>query len=631
MTDLKFSVITPAYCVGDDIKRPAASLDAQTMPSDEFEWIIVDDGSPDDTRQRLADVARSRPNVRVDSIPNSGWPSRPRNRGLELATGKYVIFLDDDDSLYPDALRRCYEYAEATDADLVSPKESKSKDIWWAMDSSSEGNIPDVRTRGGLRRLLPMGPGKVYRRAMLQAGAVRFPDTGRVLWEDVYFNVAAYRQSARVATLADTPVYKYHTVGGGHISKSYGPLSSDYWDHLESLLAYVSEVLDGAEFHRDRDELVRHLFRGRALLRLVDRLPEGRTSDIRAAVQRSQAIQSAYVTEEMESKLAHRPRAHSLLLRAGRPDLMAQMAAVDRTWALTPRATRVEWAGQSLQMQFEITNATTTSGGGRQLVRVDDRVHRAMPQPVVASLPSGHFDVTDALGAFSVKVGVRDRREHVTWQVPHKNGERQYVGSGGSEVTLSVCGTVEIDMTSAGGGRPLSSPLWDLAILGQWQGLSRSRGPEFAGVARAALSSDASYIAYGNKAGTLSIDTAQQIRNLLVDSHPVLDTEVAIAPTGEVRLRLSDLHASPGEAHDVDFVLRRQTLWPGLGRLFPGSFPMARVSAKVEVSELGAEISFAAPQPGRYEILIPVEGKPQTSGLVLVVRQHSARLSHLRH
>ena len=88
----KVSVIIAAYCPGEAVHRVIDSLDAQTLPQRDFEVIFVDDGSPDDTFARLQGFAATRPNMRVLRIKNSGWPSRPRNTGIEHARGEYLLF-----------------------------------------------------------------------------------------------------------------------------------------------------------------------------------------------------------------------------------------------------------------------------------------------------------------------------------------------------------------------------------------------------------------------------------------------------------------------------------------------------------------------------------------------------------
>src|SRR5919205_265381 len=83
----------------------------QTLPADEYEAIFVDDGSTDDTPARLDALAAEHPHVRVEHIPNSGWPGKPRNVGIELARGEFVYFVDNDDWLGREALERLYSRA----------------------------------------------------------------------------------------------------------------------------------------------------------------------------------------------------------------------------------------------------------------------------------------------------------------------------------------------------------------------------------------------------------------------------------------------------------------------------------------------------------------------------------------
>src|ERR1700712_1765205 len=142
--DPKMSVVVPAYNSADTLERLLASLDAQTLPQDDFEVVVVDDGSTDGTFELLQQLQQNRPNLRAQRIEPSGWGSPPRNVGARLARGEYVLYMDSDDTLYPDALRRCYEYATEQGADILNPKESQSKQPWWGMATYRE-NIPNIR------------------------------------------------------------------------------------------------------------------------------------------------------------------------------------------------------------------------------------------------------------------------------------------------------------------------------------------------------------------------------------------------------------------------------------------------------------------------------------------------------
>lgn len=99
----RFSLIIPSYNRAATLGRAIESILQQSYRA--FEIIVVDDGSTDQTRQLL----ESYPQVTYYYQVNQGV-SAARNRGAEMATGDWLIFLDSDDELLPPALE---EFAEA--------------------------------------------------------------------------------------------------------------------------------------------------------------------------------------------------------------------------------------------------------------------------------------------------------------------------------------------------------------------------------------------------------------------------------------------------------------------------------------------------------------------------------------
>ncbi|MEL6167485.1 MAG: glycosyltransferase [Pseudomonadota bacterium] len=95
------SVVIPCYNASATLDRTLASLMAQTFT--DWEAICVDDGSSDNTLARLYEVARADARFRVVQQENAG-PSVARNRGVELASGRIVSFLDADDLWRPGKL-----------------------------------------------------------------------------------------------------------------------------------------------------------------------------------------------------------------------------------------------------------------------------------------------------------------------------------------------------------------------------------------------------------------------------------------------------------------------------------------------------------------------------------------------
>lgn len=99
-----FSVILTAYNQPKDIKRAVESVLNQSEKN--FELIVVDDCSTDNTPRVLAELAEKNPEMRVFRHEKNGSSHAARCTGVKNASGQYVIFLDGDDYLCPNALER---------------------------------------------------------------------------------------------------------------------------------------------------------------------------------------------------------------------------------------------------------------------------------------------------------------------------------------------------------------------------------------------------------------------------------------------------------------------------------------------------------------------------------------------
>jgi len=92
-----FSVVVPTYNAGIKLKDTIESVLNQTF--DDFELLIMDDGSIDDTKTLVESFSDSR--IKYEWKPNSGGPATPRNRGLIASSAPWVSFLDADDIWHP--------------------------------------------------------------------------------------------------------------------------------------------------------------------------------------------------------------------------------------------------------------------------------------------------------------------------------------------------------------------------------------------------------------------------------------------------------------------------------------------------------------------------------------------------
>lgn len=96
------SIMLPCFNAAESIRMALASVSAQTVK--DWECIALDDGSTDGTWDVLADIAKRDPRVRAERFVENRGRGAARQRILELATGKYLAFLDSDDWMYPERL-----------------------------------------------------------------------------------------------------------------------------------------------------------------------------------------------------------------------------------------------------------------------------------------------------------------------------------------------------------------------------------------------------------------------------------------------------------------------------------------------------------------------------------------------
>ena len=110
------SVIMPAYNAAPFIEEAITSVLRQTMT--EWELYVIDDGSTDDSLQIARRIAETDPRVHVLQNEVNMGVAKTRNRGIDLARGHYIAFLDSDDVWYPEKLERQLDRLKTTDSDI---------------------------------------------------------------------------------------------------------------------------------------------------------------------------------------------------------------------------------------------------------------------------------------------------------------------------------------------------------------------------------------------------------------------------------------------------------------------------------------------------------------------------------
>lgn len=526
----------PTYAPGERINGLLQSLENQTLPTSEFEVIFVDDGSPgEDTWTRLQQIRDTYDNVRIERIENSGWPSRPRNVGLEMARGQYVLFMDHDDELYPRALEAGYEMAARTGADVLSGKETRTDQSKWALQVFTE-NMDNSIDRTDVHPLLHTNPHKLFRRQMLLDHHIRFPEGRRVLWEDVFFNLDVAQHAHVISVLSDVPFY--HWVRGRETaSSSYLTDLRSYWAGVRDIVVRTNERLGGPGFERQWLLMMRFQYITRVLAAVGPALFEKSEEDQRFVQDIAQEIVREHIPADMDEILTPTQLARAILLRNGQWELLKKFVAVDRGVTGLTRSTAVQWREGALVIKGESRWHVGTSD--QIALRVENgRVLRDLPADVVAALPRGAVDVTEALSQATSGMAIRSRANAVTWMLPSVQNVRVDTTGGLAEVVVTVAAT--LDPESAGWGHFHDDATWDIHARNELFGATNQRGLRTSTAPRVALKNGHVYIAYTNKTGMLSIDIDERARSLAgsapldvtrLTTEPVRSTKAQRLPT----------------------------------------------------------------------------------------------------
>lgn len=526
----KVSIVVPTYAPGDKLARVVASLDAQTLPADQFEVIFVDDGSPDDTWQRLEEIKRTRANVRITRIENSGWPSRPRNVGLEMATGDYVLFMDHDDELYPRALEAGSAMAERTGCDVLNGKETRTDQPKWAIEMY-EHNADNVAERAEPHPLIPTNPHKLFRRAFLLEHGIRFPEGRRVLWEDVFFCLDVARHAKIISVLADTPFY--HWVRGGETaSSSYTANREEYWLGVAKIIEYTNSVLDGPERDAQRRSMLGHQYRTRILAPLADAFSDNAAADRTLWELLERTV--AQIPSELDATLTAHQRGRAFLLRRGEWELLRELVGIDS--GLTGISTAIDVAWKDAALVVTATSTWTTSNGtGPAIRREGDRLVRDLPAHLTDALPEEAKDVTSDVQAARTAIGIRARATAENWMLP---GSCAVTTSGPDAApTITVTATAVLDPATAIFGHPLDGRAWDFTARNELFGVVNQRKLRTSVPASGLVAGNHVYIAYRSNAGMLSLDV-DQLNRSLSGTYPLDCDQVEVADVSTRTQRL---------------------------------------------------------------------------------------------
>ena len=114
-----FSIIVPVYNVAGYVEQCIRSLFHQNIPSSDYEVIVVDDCSPDNSKDIVQSLQSEYQNLKLISLSENMKLGSARNVGLQNAAGKYIWFVDSDDFVEPDVLKLFYTELEKDNLEIL--------------------------------------------------------------------------------------------------------------------------------------------------------------------------------------------------------------------------------------------------------------------------------------------------------------------------------------------------------------------------------------------------------------------------------------------------------------------------------------------------------------------------------
>lgn len=238
------SVIIPLYNSVDSIKTCIESIESQTYTN--IEVVIIDDGSLDNSYDVCSVLTKQYKNIILTKQNNKGV-SAARNRGLTVASGEYITFVDSDDAVdrkYVEILVRkmnrngmtaCSFDVFDSDIPIVDIGDSTTREM---SKSEAEKSVYSSRGMSGFVW------GKLFDARLIKNQKIKF-DENIAICEDLLFCIAYLSVSSGIYYFMDCPLYHYKANEGGALIGRYNKPNKKYlteYKALQEAKAYTEQT-----------------------------------------------------------------------------------------------------------------------------------------------------------------------------------------------------------------------------------------------------------------------------------------------------------------------------------------------------------------------------------------------------
>lgn len=269
---MKVSVILCVYNEEKFIRKAIESILKQSFT--DFEFIIVNDGSTDDTLDIINSYDDER--IRLIDQPNMGLGAS-RNRAIELAQGEYVTFLDGDDWFREDALEIAYTEAKSCDTDISifqikyfdDDTGEYSDNDWFnlnSFDESFDGRVFSPEECGDFLFDLSVNAcQKIYKNEFLQSSGARFVEG--IYFEDMPFFFEIFLKASRISIIRKHLYYHRK-----HSKSITDVIDCDYLDTVPAGQELMKRFIENGFYEDYKFDLLAYKINGPrfALSQIVD-------------------------------------------------------------------------------------------------------------------------------------------------------------------------------------------------------------------------------------------------------------------------------------------------------------------------------------------------------------------------
>lgn len=313
MKNPTLSIIIPVYNKGNYLAKCLASIIGQSYKN--LEVILINDGSADNSEEIAQSFQKIDQRIRVYTFPNSGV-SVARNRGMAMAQGKFILFIDADDWIEPDYLQRIMQHAEQEKADIyiwgITKETEKER---YSLTPSFNGILTQkeflkkivkeqYNSQKGLYGYIS---NKLLRQEIIQKNNICFNQAIRQM-EDYDFFLSYYNHAQTICLFSETG---YHYVTGTTYSSGSMVRHVNFIGMIEIHLKCQKILQQHNCFTIENRRLIEHAINGLALAMFLE-MPTVTLSAIRHSISLLEGHRD--IMTSLRSYQTHFRRLKSLIL-----------------------------------------------------------------------------------------------------------------------------------------------------------------------------------------------------------------------------------------------------------------------------------------------------------------------------